>query len=130
MNEIFVTLHGNVTHEPNTYQLTDGSRVTVIRVAAAQLLLDKQTQEWRNGPTSYLSVRCYRGLADNVAQSIHRGQPVVVHGRLKMRESEREGERRLVVEIEAVSVGHDLKWGIAAFQKPGESWGGEEQTAA
>ena len=118
MNDVYITLTGNVTHEPRQFPLPDGSRVTSIRVAASRRYLDRRTQEWMSSPPSFYSVRCYRSLADNVAQSVRRGQPVVVHGRLRIREYERDGERRFLAEIEASSVGHDLKWGIATFEKP------------
>jgi|GEM_PF-583618 len=118
MNDVYVTLTGNVTHDPRQYPLADGSRVTSIRVATSRRYLDRRTQEWMSSPPSFYAVRCYRGLADNVAQSIRRGHPVVVHGRLRIREFERDGERRVIAEVEASSVGHDLKWGIATFEKP------------
>lgn len=118
MNDVYVTLTGNVTHEPRQFPLPDGSRVTSIRVATSRRYLDRRTQEWMSSPPSFYAVRCYRGLADNVAQSVRRGQPVVVHGRLRIKEFERDGERRVLAEIEASSVGHDLKWGIATFEKP------------
>lgn len=118
MNDIYVTLSGNVTHDPRQFPLADGSRVTSIRVATSRRYLDRHTQEWLNSPPTFFAVRCYRGLADNAAQSIRRGQPVVVHGRLRIREFERDGERRFIAEIEATSIGHDLKWGIATFEKP------------
>ncbi|MEV5408532.1 single-stranded DNA-binding protein [Thermopolyspora sp. NPDC052614] len=118
MNDIYVTLSGNVTHDPRQFPLPDGSRVTLIRVATSRRYLDRHTQEWLSSPPTFFAVRCYRGLADNAAQSIRRGQPVVVHGRLRIREFERDGERRFIAEIEATSVGHDLKWGIATFEKP------------
>jgi single-strand DNA-binding protein len=118
MNDVYITLTGNVTHDPRQYPLADGSRVTAIRVATSRRYLDRRTQEWMSSPPSFYAVRCYRGLADNVAQSIRRGHPVVVHGRLRIREFERDGERRVIAEVEASSVGHDLKWGIATFEKP------------
>lgn len=118
MNDIYVTLSGNVTHDPRQFPLADGSRVTSIRVATSRRYLDRRTQEWLNSPPTYFAVRCYRGLADNAAQSIRRGHPVVVHGRLRIREFERDGERRFMAEIEATAIGHDLKWGITTFEKP------------
>jgi single-strand DNA-binding protein len=118
MNEIYVTLSGNVAADPRQFSLSDGSRVTSLRVATSRRYLDRQTQEWHSTPPVFFAVRCYRGLADNVAQSVQRGQPVVVHGRLRIREFERDGQRRFMAEVEASSVGHDLKWGIASFDKP------------
>ncbi|WP_169952871.1 single-stranded DNA-binding protein [Microbispora sp. H11081] len=118
MNDIYVTLSGNVTDDPRQYQFRDGSRVTSMRMAVNRRVLDQQTNTWQTRDTTYYTVRCYRGLADNVQQSIRRGHPVVVYGKLRIKQFEREGEQRFWAEIEATSVGHDLKWGIATFEKP------------
>jgi single-strand DNA-binding protein len=118
MSDIYVTLSGNVTDDPRQYQFKDGSRVTSMRMAVNRRVLDQQTNTWHTKDTTYYTVRCYRGLADNVHQSINRGQPVVVYGKLRIKQFERDGEQRFWAEIEASSVGHDLKWGIATFEKP------------
>ncbi|MEU6426653.1 single-stranded DNA-binding protein [Microbispora sp. NPDC046973] len=118
MNDIYVTLSGNVTDDPRQYQFRDGSRVTSMRMAVNRRVLDQQTNTWQTRDTTYYTVRCYRGLADNVQQSIRKGHPVVVYGKLRIKQFERDGEQRFWAEIEAGSVGHDLKWGIATFEKP------------
>ncbi|GAB3138359.1 single-stranded DNA-binding protein [Microbispora hainanensis] len=122
MNDIYVTLSGNVTDDPRQYQFRDGSRVTSMRMAVNRRVLDQQTNTWQTRDTTYYTVRCYRGLADNVQQSIRRGHPVVVYGKLRIKQFERDGEQRFWAEIEASSVGHDLKWGIATFEKPIRSY--------
>jgi single-strand DNA-binding protein len=118
MSDIYVTLSGNVTDDPRQYQFKDGSRVTSMRLAVNRRVLDQQTNTWQTRDTTFYTVRCYRGLADNVHQSIAKGQPVVVYGRLRIKQFERDGEQRFWAEVEATSVGHDLKWGIATFEKP------------
>ncbi|MEZ0077086.1 single-stranded DNA-binding protein [Planotetraspora sp. GP83] len=124
MSDIYVTLSGNVTDDPRQYQFKDGSRVTSMRMAVNRRVLDQQTNTWQTRDTTYYTVRCYRGLADNVHQSVSKGQPVVVYGRLRIKQFERDGEQRFWAEIEANSVGHDLKWGIATFEKPLRSYSG------
>ncbi|TKK87347.1 single-stranded DNA-binding protein [Herbidospora galbida] len=118
MSEIYVTLTGNVTDDPKQFTFGDGSRATSMRVAVDRRVLDRQTQTWRDGETTFYTVRSYRGLADHVAQSVRRGHPVVVVGKLRVKQFEREGEQRFWVEVEATSVGHDLKWGISSFERP------------
>ncbi|MEO3862821.1 single-stranded DNA-binding protein [Acrocarpospora sp. B8E8] len=118
MSEIYVTLSGNVTDDPKQFHFGDGSRATSMRVAVNRRFLDRQTQTWQDGETTYYTVRCYRALADHVAQSVRRGHPVVVSGKLRVKQFERGGEQRFWVEVEAVSVGHDLKWGITSFERP------------
>jgi single-strand DNA-binding protein len=118
VNDIYVTLSGNVTDDPRQYTFKDGSRVTSIRLAVNRRVLDQQTNTWQTRETTFYTVRCYRGLADNVHQSIGKGHPVVVYGRLRIKQFRRDEEQRFWAEIEAISVGHDLKWGITTFEKP------------
>ncbi|MFI6455895.1 single-stranded DNA-binding protein [Streptosporangium amethystogenes] len=117
MNDIYVTLTGNVAATPRQHTFPDGSRVTSLKIASTSRYFDRENQQWRNGETTYFGVRCFRGLADNVAQSVQLGQPVVVQGRLRIREFTHEGERRFMPEVEANSLGHDLRWGLGSFSK-------------
>ncbi|MEU4829398.1 single-stranded DNA-binding protein [Streptosporangium sp. NPDC023615] len=118
MNDIHVTLTGNVAAPPRQHTFPDGSRVTSLKIASTSRYFDRENQQWRNGETTYFGVRCFRGLADNVAQSVQMGQPVLVQGRLRIREFTHEGERRFMPEVEAGSLGHDLRWGLGSFSKP------------
>ncbi|GII84110.1 hypothetical protein Ssi03_21000 [Sphaerisporangium siamense] len=118
MNDIYITLSGNVIAEPRQFAAEAGPRVTSLRVASTPRLYDKPTQSWYDGETSYYVVRCYRVLAENVARSVKAGQPVVVHGKLRIRSLDRDGQRRSVAEVEAVSVGHDLRRGVSVFDRP------------
>lgn len=118
MSETYITICGNVTDDPRQYTFRDGSRATSMRVAVNRRYLDRQTQTWQDGEPNFYTVRAYRSLADNVAQSVRRGHPVVVSGKLRIKQFEREAEQRFWVEVEAVSIGHDLKFGITSFERP------------
>ncbi|WP_380844088.1 single-stranded DNA-binding protein [Sphaerisporangium dianthi] len=118
MNDTYITLVGNVTADPRQYDCNDGSRVTSLRLASTRRVFDRSSQTWHDGETTFYAVRCYRSLADNVARSIKLGQPIVVHGRLRIRSYDRDGERRFTAEVEATSVGHDLRRGVSTFQRP------------
>ncbi|MFE3451525.1 single-stranded DNA-binding protein [Nonomuraea sp. NPDC059194] len=123
MNDIYITLTGNVAAPPRQHAFADGSRVTSLRVATRHRFFDRKTQEWSDGDTVFFAVRCWRTLGDNVAQSFQVGHPVVVCGKLRIREFGPEGDRRFMPEIEASSIGHDLRWGVGAFSKPERSGG-------
>ncbi|MEU9890039.1 single-stranded DNA-binding protein [Sphaerisporangium sp. NPDC051011] len=118
MNDIYITLSGNVVAEPRQFAGENGLRVTSLRLACAPRLYDKSSQSWYDGETSYYTVRCYRVLAENVARCVRPGQPIVVHGKLRVRSYERDGRRGSAAEVEAVSVGHDLRRGVTTFEKP------------
>ncbi|MBO3750962.1 single-stranded DNA-binding protein [Streptosporangiaceae bacterium NEAU-GS5] len=118
MSEIYVTLSGNVAAEPRQFQFRDGSRATSLRLAVNRRSYDRETQTWQDEQVTFYTVRCYRALADHVAQSVRRGHPIIVSGKLRIKQFERDSEQRFWVEVEAMSVGHDLKWGISSFDRP------------
>ena len=118
INEAQVFLAGYVAREPRFRFTTRGISSVSLRVACTPRWVDRETGEWTDGETSFVTVLCWRTLADNVAKCLHKGEPVLVKGRLHVRPYEKDGAPRLAVEIEATSVGHDLARGVASFQRP------------
>ena len=111
-NGATVTLAGHVAKEPS-FSLVGNKPKATIRVAWSPRYRDRVTGEWRDGSTSFANVQCWRNLASNVKASLCKGNAVVVTGRLRVREYEdREGHRRIAVEIDADSIGHDLSRGV------------------
>ncbi len=90
---------------------------------------DRQTESWVDLEPSFFTVVCWRGLAENVAASVNKGDPVVAAGKLVVREWERDDRRGVAVEIDASVVGHNLGRGQSVFTRhavenvatPGES---------
>ncbi|MEU7860383.1 single-stranded DNA-binding protein [Nonomuraea sp. NPDC049141] len=123
MNDIYITLTGNVAAEPRQYSFDDGARVTSLRVLTTHRYFDRKTGQWADGERVCFAVRCWRALGDNVAKSVQVGQPVVVSGKLRIREFGPEGDRRFMPEVEASAVGHDLRWGTGVFAKPERAGG-------
>ena len=91
------------------------------RVAANERIQNRITGEWSDGETTYLTVKCWGRLAENVAASVAKGQPVVITGRLNQRHYTRETEGRHVrgsaLEVSARAIGHDLSKGASSFQR-------------
>jgi single-strand DNA-binding protein len=72
--------------------------------------MDRQTNEWKDGDSLFLTCNVWRQAAENVAESLQRGMRVIVTGRLKQRNYEtKEGEKRTVYEIEVDDVGPSLR---------------------
>jgi single-strand DNA-binding protein len=118
MSENSVTLVGNLTDDPELRFTAQGAAVANFRIAVSKRIRDPQTNEWKDGDTSFFRVNVWRQLAENVAESLTRGTRVVVTGTLKMRQWEtQEGEKRSVVEVEATEVGPSLKWATAKIEK-------------
>ena len=118
IHEAQVNLAGYVATNPKFRKVAGDTSSTKLRVAYTARRRDRETGEWGDGPTSFVNVQCWRTLADNVAMSVHKGEPVLVMGRLQVRRYEdTEGVPRTAVEIEATSVGHDLARGVAKFSR-------------
>ncbi len=100
------------------WQNQDGNAKAQLRVAYTPRHVDRSTGEWTDNPTSFVTVVCWRKLADNVAMCVHKGDPVVVRGRMQVRQyDDRAGNPRLSVDVDASAIGHDLAKGVALFQR-------------
>ncbi|MGC4946333.1 single-stranded DNA-binding protein [Streptomyces sp. DT224] len=116
MNETLVTLVGNAATAVEFRETASGGMAR-FRFAVTPRRWDRVKEVWADGHTSFYTVWAWRTLAANLTGSVAVGEPLVVHGRLKVREEELEGRRRTFVDIEAVAVGHDLTRGTAAFRR-------------
>ncbi|MFB7664455.1 single-stranded DNA-binding protein [Kitasatospora sp. NPDC056138] len=116
MNETLVTMVGNVASTVSYAETSAGVPVANFRMAATERRFDRATGDWVDGETSWITVVAWRRLAANVVSSVSKGDPVVVSGRLRIREWGEEDRRRSAVEIDARVVGHDLGRGTSAFR--------------
>lgn len=114
MNEIQVTLRGNVATEPRQIQFDDGNILTSFRLAATTRRR-VESGEWVDQETTYVSVKCRRSMAVNAAKSVRKGHPVVVTGTLKERFWTGEEKSGHTLEVDADSLGHDLRFGTTQF---------------
>ncbi len=116
--ETVLTVIGNITDDPDLRFTPSGAAVANFTVASTPRILDKQTNEWRDGDALFLRCSIWRQAAENVAESLQRGSRVIVSGRLKQRSYEtREGEKRTVVELDVDEIGASLKYATAKITK-------------
>jgi single-strand DNA-binding protein len=110
-----ITIIGNVTRDPELRYLTSGTALAQLGVAVNRRYM--QNNEWQE-ETSFFDVVCWRDLADNVSESISKGDRVIVTGRLEQRSWEtQDGDKRSKVEIVADEVGPSLRWATARIEK-------------
>lgn len=119
MRETPVTVVGTLVSDMKPRRVgPDGTLVLNFRVACNERRFDGGSESWVNGDSLYLSVSCWRRLAENAA-SLVKGDPVIVRGKLRTREwTTDQGERRSVVELEASAIGPDLARCAATVRKP------------
>jgi single-strand DNA-binding protein len=126
VNEATVSVSGYIATQPRGGWTKDGTRTVSMRLGWTPRRIDKTTGDWVDQPSSFVSVICYRKVAENAALCLRRGDPVVVKGSLRVREYGDE-PRRTAVEVIADTIGHDLSRGITIFKKSTEHL---EKTAA
>lgn len=117
MNETNVTVVGRVVADPEHRETKAGLQFTTFRVAST---IRRRSKEgvFVDAGTSFYNVAAYRSLGMNAHASIRKGDPVVVHGRQQVNTWQRQdGSWGSSVEIEALSVGHDLTFGTTSYSK-------------
>jgi single-strand DNA-binding protein len=118
VNEAVVTVIGFVAQDPIFEVLASGTSLMSLRIGSTPRRYDREIGQWRDDDPMFLTVSCWRALADNLqACELQRGDPVIVTGRLRIREFVKDGQRRFSAQVEATTVGHDLSRGIARFQR-------------
>lgn len=107
-----VTVAGNITRDPELRFTQSGMAVTSFGLAWNRRRQDQEDE------VSFFDVTCFRQLAENVAESLHKGARVVIYGTLQQRSWENaDGDRRSKVEILADDVAPSLKWATVELTK-------------
>jgi single-strand DNA-binding protein len=116
--ETTVTVVGNLTADPELRFTQSGAAVANFTVASTPRRFNRDTGKWEDQDALFLRCSVWRQAAENVAESLNRGDRVIVHGNLRQRSFEtREGEKRTVIEMEVDEVGPSLKWASATVNK-------------
>jgi single-strand DNA-binding protein len=116
VNETVLTICGNVATPVRFVRTEHDLAIASFRIASTDRRFDRNSG-WVDGETNFLTVTCFRALAENVASSVAKGQPVIVTGRLRVRTWKKEERQGLSVEVEASGVGHDLARGTSMFRR-------------
>ncbi|WP_338684464.1 single-stranded DNA-binding protein [Streptomyces acidiscabies] len=123
--ETVITVVGNLVDDPELRFTPSGAAVAKFRVASTPRTFDRQTNEWKDGESLFLTCSVWRQAAENVAESLQRGMRVMVQGRLKQRSYEdREGVKRTVYELDVEEVGPSLRSATAKVTKTSGGGGG------
>lgn len=117
MQDSSVVLIGSVATDVREYTGGDFTRIQ-FRLAVNERRFDRESDRWVDADTSFYTVVAWRDLASNASISIRKGDPVVVTGRMRVREwTTDEGKRGMSTEITATSIGHDLARGTTEFTR-------------
>lgn len=118
-----VTITGFVGGDPTRFGREGGSAACSFRVGSTRSYFHAASGEWREHPTTWMTIKAFRSLAEHILGSLHTGDPVIVTGLLGTETWKQDGNARSRVVIEATSVGHDLVHGVSAFMKSRDTRG-------
>jgi single-strand DNA-binding protein len=108
---------GNLTADPEIRYINSGAAVVNFTVASTPRVFDKTTQEWKDGEALFMRCSLWRDAAENVSESLHRGNRVIVVGKLKQRSYEKDGDKRTTIELEVEEIGPSLRYATATPTK-------------
>ena len=114
-----ITIIGNLVNDPELRYTPTGQAVATFRVASTPRFMDRQTNEWKDGDSLFLSCNVWRQAAENVAESLQRGHarhrlrpaaPAVVRdeGRREAHRLRGRGRRGRPVAAERLGQGHPV----------------------
>lgn len=110
-----ITVHGNVSQEPEMRYAQSGTAVLSFNVADSYGKDDKKK-------TTYHSVTVFGQLAENVASSIKKGDSVIVSGRLETDEyTKKDGSQGKFTKIIADEVGFSMRWSAVVADKTSDT---------
>lgn len=112
-----ITLTGLVATTPRHIVTSEGLAITSFRLASNQRRYDRAKAAWVDGDTNWYTVTSFRQLGTHVASSVHKGERVIVSGRVRIRDWESGEKNGTTIEIDAEAVGHDLTWGRSSFTR-------------
>lgn len=112
--DALITVSGNLGTEVE-HRAGDGYSYANFRLACTPRL--RRGDEWVDGNTTWLTVECANRIADNARDSLAKGDPVIVSGRLRTRVWRAGDEHNERLVIEATALGHDLSRGTSRFTR-------------
>ncbi|MCI1649901.1 single-stranded DNA-binding protein [Bifidobacterium tibiigranuli] len=112
-----ITITGFVGANPIGFGREGKTGGCSFRVGSTRSYFHAASGEWKDQPTTWLTVKAFRTLAVNVLASVRKGDPVIVSGLLNTEEWQQDGGNRSRIVIEASAIGHDLSRGVGSFQR-------------
>lgn len=109
--KIPVTIEGNLASDPEVGVSNNGTEWARFSVAVNDRRLNEETQQWENGDVVFHNVATFGRQAKNVAESLKKGDSVLVTGDLRFSTfTDKDGNTREQRQIVADNVAASLKF--------------------
>jgi single-strand DNA-binding protein len=120
MNEIPFYAAANLTRDPELRSTADGK--SVARLSLAVTPRRREQGAWVDGTTTFIDATVWTEQAENVAKSLHKGDRVIVIGRVETRiytptQGGSAGQEVRKLEVIVDEVGPSLRWAEAQVQR-------------
>src|SRR4029077_9053023 len=101
-----VTIEGTLTADPELRFTNSGTAVANLNIACNTRRRNQQTNEWEDGPTTFVRATIWRDAAENVAESLTKGDRVLAHGTFEQTSFEdKNGNKRTSYEMNIEAIG-------------------------
>jgi single-strand DNA-binding protein len=107
-NDVVITIMGRLTADPEIRFVANGGAVTSFTTAHNSRRFDKAKNEWVDSEVTWYRCSLWGGAAENVANTLRKGNAVIVVGALGTRSWEQNGEKKSAMEVKVEKVGLDL----------------------
>jgi single-strand DNA-binding protein len=122
MNEIPFYAAANLTRDPELRTTADGK--SVARLSLAVTPRRREQGAWVDGTPTFLDATVWGNQAENVAKSLHKGDRVIVIGRVETHlytptQGANAGQEVRKLEVLVDEIGPSLRWAEAGVQRVG-----------
>lgn len=119
-----ITILGNITRDPELRFTPSGTAVVNFGLAVNRSVQNKNSGEWQT-EVDFFNITAWYKLAENCAESLGKGDRVLVSGRLSQDSWEdKEGQKRSTVKVIASVVAPSMEFATCKLEKNPKMDGG------
>lgn len=117
-NTITITVCGNLAGDPQLQNTNDGTPYVHLNIATTPRQRDRQTNQWRDGVTTWTRATAWGDLAQNIVATLVKGSRVIVTGTLENHPyTGKDGQTHNSTELRVDEIGPSLKYATATIKK-------------
>lgn len=111
-----ITVIGNLTADPEVKFTPSGAALAKFTIASTPRIFDRESNQWKDGTSTFFRCAAWRSLAEHVADSLAKGSRVVAFGRIRQHNWQTpEGENRSMLALEVDEIGASLRFTTVAI---------------
>lgn len=104
-----IEFDGNLGADPEVSYTPSGQALVKFTVAETERIRNNETGQWEDGDTTWWRCVAWRHLAEACGENLVKGTGVMVKGRVKIREYDKDGEKKYATEVTVDRLGLDVQ---------------------